>query len=112
MTITHATRGTCLYSSDEGGETSDEDDGPPYECPDEYTVTEWQENIVGCLVAHRFDTGWYEGQIVRKVTMSIRSEENGKYAVKYSDSRRDIMHDLFSEDYGVSCMWVLIKPKL
>ena len=99
-------------SSDEGGETSEDGEGPPYVCPEEYTVNaECEDNLAGLLIAHRFDMGWYEGQCVRQVTMSIRTDENGKYAVKYPDSRRDIMHDLFPEDYGMDKIWVIIKPK-
>jgi len=99
-------------SSDEGGETTDEDEGEPFVCPPEFEVVPEcpdESKRVAMALAHRFDVGWYTGEIRRKVTLSDSTEENGKYACKYPDSRKEFFHDLFREDYGVNKMWVVLK---
>ena len=105
-----------LYDTDGGGDSTDEDDGPPYEVPEEYQVMEHNPSIgsagiVGQQIAPRFEDGWYEGKVIRQITMSLRTQENGQYAIKYPDSRKEFNHDFFSEDYGVDKTWVLIAPK-
>ena len=73
--------------SEEGGETTDAEEGPDFCCPEDCTMAEEtpvdDSGIVGRMVAHRFDVGWYIGKVQRKVTMSTNREENGQYAVKY-----------------------------
>ena len=99
-------------SSDDGGDTTDDEDGQPFECPDGFAViAECPEETArdGLTIAHRFDVGWFEGKIRRKVSCSDNPEENGKYACKYADSRKEFFHDLFREDYGVKKMWVTLK---
>ena len=61
------------------------------------------------VCAHRWEEGWFEGEIKFKVTMSTNANENGKYACKYSDRRKPVYHDLFVEDYGIARMWVIVK---
>ena len=99
-------------ASDDGGDTTDEDEGEPFHCPaDMKIVAEYPEDNArpGLTVAHRFDVGWFKGQICRKVTLSARPEENGRWACKYPDRRKEYFHDLFPEDYGVSKMWVIVE---
>lgn len=104
-------------SDTEGGDTSDEDasEGPPYVAPENLEVVAENfafetECYIGLIIAHRFEEGWYEGQVKRQVSMSINTANNGKYAVKYSDSRTDILHDLYPEDHGIDKVWVVVKP--
>ena len=65
-------------------------------------------DLEGVKIAHRFDTGWYIGKVLRKVTCSINTSENGRYAAKYPDSRKEYFHDLYPDDYGCSKMWVVL----
>ena len=37
-------------------------------------------------------------------------ENNGRYATKYPDSRKEYYHDLYPEDYGIAKMWVVVRP--
>ena len=49
------------------------------------------------------------GKVLRKVTLSIENpEDNGRWATKYPDSRKEYFHDLFVEDYGINKMWVVV----
>ena len=100
--------------SDEGGCTTDGEDGPDYECHDGMEVMEQcPEKLEGLHIAHRFDSGWSGvlGKVLRKVTLSIEApEDNGRYATKYPDSRKEYFHDLFAEDYGINKMWVVVRP--
>ena len=110
--------------SEEGGETTDEEcDGEEFEVPKGYMLSGFmepdnqagfseEELRVGAILAHRWDIGWCIGEVKRKVTMSATAEQNGKYACKYPDSRREFFHDLFDEDYGVKKMWVLLEEDL
>ena len=41
--------------------------------------------------------------------MSTNQEENGMYAVKYPDSRKEVFYDLYLDDYGIAKMWVLVN---
>ena len=51
------------------------------------------------------------GKVLRKVTLSIETpEDNGRYATKYPDSRKEYFHDLFAEDYGINKMRVVVRP--
>jgi len=107
--------------SDEGGETTDEEvDGDPFECPPQWMVMdfelsegwdeeEWRD---GVTIAHRWDVGWYIGEVKRKATLSANPQQNGKYACKYPDSRKEFFHDLYDEDYGENKMWVILEPDL
>ena len=102
--------------SDEGGYNTNEDCGPEYEPDDNLIVLEEcpePKEMEGLEIAHRFDEGWSQclGVVRRKVTCSLNVEENGRYAVKYSDSRKEYFHDLFLEDYGPTKMWVVVAPK-
>ena len=101
-------------SSDEGGETTDEDEGEPFVCPPEFEVVPEcpdESKRVAMALAHRFDVGWYTGEILFKVAMSENAARNGKYACKYPDTHREQYHDLYLEDYGVKKIWVLVTPK-
>lgn len=96
--------------SEEGGETMDEEcDGEEFEVPKGYMLSGFmepdnqtgfseEELRVGAILAHRWDIGWCIGEVKRKVTMSATAEQNGKYACKYPDSRREFFDDLFDED--------------
>ena len=101
--------------SEEGGETTDVEDGPPFACPidmevvEEAPCTTENSEVVGHTIAHRYDEGWFIGKVTRKVTMSTNCAENGTYAVKYPDSRKEFFHYLFIEDYGIEKMWVRVK---
>ena len=66
-------------------------------------------NLVKRRVAHRWDIGWYDGIVMRQITMSDVVSNNGKYEVKYvcDGSRRN--HTLLVEDYGCEKHWVLIN---
>ena len=65
------------------------------------------KELLGLKIAHRFEDAWYNGGVVlRKVTMSIKPEDNGKWAVKWPDSRKEFYHDLFIEDHGIKKIWV------
>ena len=97
--------------SGSGGET--DGDGEPFECPDEWTVLEDCPDLQTTAhktLAHRWEEGWFIGKINRKVELSTNRAQNGKYACKYPDSRKEFFHDLFSEDYGIEHMWVILTP--
>ena len=66
----------------------------------------------GVQIAHRFeDFGWAIGLVRRKVMLCIEHpENNGRYATKYPDSRKEYYHDLYPEDYGIAKMWVVVRP--
>ena len=70
----------------------------------------------GVQIAHRFeDFGWAIGLVRRKVMLCIEHpENNGRYATKYPDSRKEYMyyHDLYPEDYGIAKMWVVVRLNL
>ena len=97
--------------SSEGGYSTDPNEGPDYQVEEGMTLIE-QANVPsdleGVKIAHRFDTGWYIGKVLRKVTCSINTSENGRYAAKYPDSRKEYFHDLYPDDYGCSKMWVVV----
>ena len=99
--------------SDEGGETTDGEEGPDFCCPEDHPMAEEtpvdESGIVGRMLAHRFDVGWYIWNVLRKVSMSTNPEESGMYAVKYPDSRKEIFHALYLDDYGIAKMWVLVN---
>lgn len=101
-------------SASEGGDTTDGEDGPPFADSD-YEILEQPSNDVlsGKTLAHRFDEGgyWYVGEIRRKVSLSTNAHENGRWACKYPDSRKEFFHDLFPEDYGANKVWVVVKRK-
>ena len=40
----------------------------------------------------------------------VLGDDNGRYATKYADSRKEYFHDLFPEDYGINKMWVVVRP--
>ena len=98
--------------SDEGGCTTDGEEGPDYECDEGMIVQEeCPAALEGLYIAHRFDAGWSTvlGKVLRKVTLSIENpEDNGRWATKYPDSRKEYFHDLFAEDYGINKMWVVV----
>ena len=95
--------------SGSGGET-DSGDGELFECPNGYEVVdECPTERATCDIAHRWEAGWYIGNVVRQVTMSSDPQRNSKWACKYPDRSREYYHDLFEEDYGVSRMWVVVK---
>ena len=104
--------------SDDGGGTTDGDEGPPYEPEDDgMIVAECPESnkLEGLQIAHRFETGaassWHIGLVRRRVMLSVdHPENNGRYAVKYPDDRKEFFHDLFPEDYGVTKVWVVVRP--
>ena len=54
----------------------------------------------GMRIYHRWDVGWFEGNVLRQVQMSSTLANNGKWAVKYADSRAEKYHALLPEDYG------------
>ena len=98
--------------SGSGGETDCE--GEPYDCPDGWTIVDEcpedsDSTRRGLVLAHRWEEGWYSGEIKWKVELSDNPNMNGKYACQYSDRRRPVYHDLFTEDYGPQKMWVVIK---
>ena len=101
-------------ASEDGGETTDDEDGEPF-VDDMYTIAEGpptdEKEWIGKSLAHRWDEGWYTGEISHKVGYSENVSRNGKYACKYPDTHREQYHDLYLDDYGVSKMWVLVKPK-
>ena len=103
--------------SEDGGATTDGEEGPPYECDDGFQVADecptrsWTTDREGIQIAHQFECGnWFIGTVLRKVTCSIDKDKNGRYATKYPDSRKEYFHDLFEEDYGVSKVWVHVIP--
>ena len=68
--------------------------------------------LEGKSIAHRFDVSeWYVGTVRRKVTCSANREENGRYATKYPNDRKEYFHDLYKEDYGVTKIWVIVRLK-
>ena len=102
------------FDAPSGGCTTDGEEGPDYECDEGMIVNEeCPAAIEGLYIAHRFDSGWSGvlGKVLRKVTLSIEApEDNGRYATKYPDSRKEYVHDLFAEDYGINKMWVVVRP--
>ena len=105
--------------SGDGGDTTDADNGPDYEVDDGYEVQEEcplpcsaSNCMDGVQIAHRFeDFGWAIGLVRRKVMLCIEHpENNGRYATKYPDSRKEYYHDLYPEDYGIAKMWVVVRP--
>ena len=99
-------------------DSEDDTEGPPYEPGPHLNIIVVDDcpspnEMEGILIAHRFDDGWSQclGTVRRKVTCSINVEENGKYAVKYPDDRKEYFHDLFVEDYGIAKMWVAVKQQ-
>lgn len=62
-------------------------------------------------ITHRYDVAWYYGTIMRQVTMSDRTCDNGKYEVLFDGENSRCLHSLLIEDYGPSQHWVLIKDK-
>ena len=69
----------------------------------------------GLHIAHRFETGaassWHMGLVRRRVMLGVDHQENNdRYAVTYPDVRKECFHDLFAEDYGVTKVWVVVRP--
>ena len=105
--------------SDDGGGTTDGDEGPQYEPENDGMIVadECPESnkLDGLQIAHRFETGaassWHIGLVRRRVMLSVdHPENNGRYAVKYPDDRKEFFHDLFAEDYEVTKVWVVVRP--
>lgn len=104
---------------EDDGCSTDAEEGPPYEPGEDWMVEDpigandgQVLGLEGKTIAHRFEIhDWYVGVVKRRVTCSINREENGRYATKYPDSRKEYFHDLFQEDYGVHKMWVVVRPK-
>ena len=97
--------------SSEGGYSTDPNEGPDNQVEEGMTLIEQANapsDLEGVKIAHRFDTGWYMGKVLRKGTCSINTSENGRYAAKYPDSRKEYFHDLYPDDYGCSKMWVVV----
>ena len=97
---------------EDGGCTTDEEEGQPFMCPPEFQVAlpcPDEKNLAGMAFAHRWEEGWFMGKIVRKVTFSNNSNQNGMFACKYPDCRTEKFHDLYPEDYGNTKVWVALK---
>ena len=98
--------------SDVGGDTTDEEDGEPFAADEDNVVMPLPQEItfvIGKPIAHRWDTGWHVGIVQRQIELSDDTVHNGQYAVKYPDSVREHLHDLFPEDYGSKRMWVMLE---
>ena len=99
--------------SGDGGETSDDEDGEPF-ADDMYTIANApkdRKECIGKTIAYRWEEGWYVGKVQRQVQNCEVQSRNGQFACKYSDSHREIFHDLFLEDYGAKKMWVMVTEK-
>ena len=105
-------------SSDEGGRTTDEEEleGADFEATNGIQIDKEvpdgrPKSIFKRKIAHRYDVAWYYGTIMRQVTMSDRTCDNGKYEVLFDGENNRCLHSLLIEDYGPSNHWVLIKDK-
>ena len=101
--------------SDDDDCSTDQEEGPAFE-PEEDMIVEEEYpqdgRLEGKSIAHRFDVSeWYVGTVRRKVTCSANREENGRYATKYPNDRKEYFHDLYKEDYGVTKIWVSVRSK-
>jgi hypothetical protein len=111
-----ANSGSNSSSDNEGGDTTDEGEleGTDFKADDgiaiEAEVPDGRpKSIFKRRIAHRYDVGWYHGTVMRQITMSDRSSDNGKYEILFDGERRRCLHALLIEDYGPSEHWVLIK---
>jgi hypothetical protein len=111
-----ANSGSNSSSDNEGGDTTDEGEleGTDFKADDgiaiEAEVPDGRpKSICKRRIAHRYDVGWYHGTVMRQITMSDRSSDNGKYEILFDGERRRCLHALLIEDYGPSEHWVLIK---
>ena len=101
--------------SDDDDCSTDQEEGPAFE-PEEDMIVEEEYpqdgRLDGKSIAHRFDVSeWYVGTVKRKVTCSVNREENGRYATKYPNDRKEYFHDLYKKDYGVTKIWVIVRSK-
>ena len=106
--------------SDSAGDTTDEEQllGHNFVAPVGVTTLpeypkEGDAVIVGSTIYHRYDIGWFQGVVKRKVTQSLNPRDNGKYAIVWADTGDDsygneeyLMY-LLEDDYGVENHWVL-----
>ena len=81
-------------SEESSAESSDELEGNDFDTdvasihdtvPDGYPAC-----VVGKFIYHRYDDGWYEGRVLRQVMCSANTARNGKFAIKFLDSAREL----------------------
>ena len=65
------------------------------------------ENIIGKKVAHRYDSGWFVGEVKRQDTCCDKPEENGKYAILFDGEKQEVFHALDPKYYGRDGDWVV-----
>ena len=98
-----------------GGETTDEElDGDDFLCSADFEVHKKcppENSIIGGKMFHRYDVGWFLGEVRRKVAHSTIDSHNGKFAVKYPDRAQDQFQPLLATDYSPKGHWVLVKAK-
>ena len=102
-------------SDDSGGDTTDDAlEGPDFTPADHEPVLPDcpAGSLAGMRIYHRWDVGWFEGSVLRQVQMSSTAANNGKWAVKYADSRAEKYHALLPGDYGPDQHWLVIKSQV
>ena len=95
--------------------SNDELDGPDFD-PEEAggqalgeLPADYPECILGKIIHHRYDDGWYPGKVLRQILNSTLRGRNGKFAVKFDDTVNEIDHELDPNEYGPGQHWVLLK---
>ena len=100
-------------ADEEGGSTSDESlEGPDFELDVDVHVElpeDYPACVIGRTIYHRYEEGWYPGKVLRQITLSTVTSRNGKFAVQFEDSVRELDHALKPHDYGGNGHWLLVK---